>query len=128
MQDLFTWPQVLLERWREVRTGSSFRQWKTCRPGSRRKLPSQLNYHGPPGLHYVVCYQKGVLQFPCTVHTSYNQVSVIGACCISYAPSRCCCFLLLRNRKHMKTHINWASSQENLSSEFPSKRYSNQSP
>ena len=48
------------ENWQYLASGSG----KTCHPGSRRKLPSQLNYHGPPELHYVVCHQKGVLSSP----------------------------------------------------------------
>ena len=74
-QALYTWPRVLLERWRDVRTGSSslnffqavftrvvtaifhsLRQQKACHPGSRRKLPPPA-YQVRPGLHSVAYHQ-----------------------------------------------------------------------
>ena len=75
-QELYTWPRVLKERWREERTGSSSLNmlWlkvhshlllRACLLGSKRKLPLPA-CQVRPGLPSVVCRPRGV-QFPGTV-------------------------------------------------------------
>ena len=83
IQELYTRPRVLKERWREERTGSrslNFFQFshvlwlkvnshlllRACLLGSKRKLPPQACQF-QPGLPSVVCHPRG-MQFPGTVH------------------------------------------------------------
>ena len=87
-QELYTWPCVLKERWREERTGSRSLNFfqavftrdvvessqphvlRACLLGSKRKLPPQA-CQVRPGLPPVVCHPRGV-QFPGTVYI-YSQ-------------------------------------------------------
>ena len=83
-QELYTWPRVLKERWREERTGSRSLNFfqavftrvvvESSQPpaadsmslGSKRKLPPQA-CQVRPGLPSVVCHPRGV-QFPGTMY------------------------------------------------------------
>ena len=86
-QELYTWPRVLKERWREERTGSRSLNFfqavftrvvvESSQPPaaesmspSKRKLPPQA-CQVQPGLPSVVCHPRGV-QFPGTVYI-YSQ-------------------------------------------------------
>ena len=83
--ELYTWPRVLKERWREERTGFSslnffqavfhvlwlkahnHRLLRACLIGSKRKLPPPV-CQAQFGLLSVVCRLRGML-FPGTVYT-----------------------------------------------------------
>ena len=83
-QELYTWPLVLKERWREERTGSRSLNFfqavfisvvvessqppatEACLLGSKRKLPPPA-CQVRPGLPPVVCRPKG-MQFPGTMY------------------------------------------------------------
>ena len=118
--ELYPWPCILKERWREKRTGSSsldfYQAVFTCHQllrvyllDSKRKLP-------PPscqvwlGLPSVVCLPRGV-QFPVTVYMcNQGPMSSAWASCISCAPSacshcrRCCCCPLHCDSQCTETH------------------------
>ena len=110
-QELYTWPHVLKERWREDRTGiSSFNFFQAvftccgrkltnigcCLLGSKRKLPPPA-CQAQLGLPSKVYHLRG-LQFPGTVYTcNQGPLPSAWAHCISCAPNayslcrRCCC-------------------------------------
>ena len=125
-QELYTWPCVLKERWREERTGISSlnffqgvftsvvvesSQPPAAKSMSLRKLP-------PPAcqtrleLSSVVCRLRGV-QFPGSMYIcNQGPLSSAWSHCISpsaYSLCRgCCCCPLQCDKQHMGTHLNSA--------------------